>query len=73
VYLANALVPEDARVSVSAQRRDGDQRELTIDHSARAQLTRSTAAWLLVSLAAALVAMWFTVSIAVDHPADRRR
>jgi len=30
-YLANALVPESARVSVNAQRRDRDQSELTIE------------------------------------------
>jgi hypothetical protein len=32
VYLANALVPESDRVAVTAQRRDRDQRELTIDY-----------------------------------------
>jgi hypothetical protein len=31
-YLANALVPESARVAVTAQRRDRDQSELTIDY-----------------------------------------
>ena len=39
VYLANALVPEDDRVSVTAQRRDGDQSELTIDYAVRDALT----------------------------------
>ena len=37
VYLANALVPESARVAVRAQRRDDDQRELTIDYSVRSE------------------------------------
>ncbi|MFI5007369.1 MAG: hypothetical protein ACHQKZ_08010 [Solirubrobacterales bacterium] len=32
-YLANALVPESARLAVTAQRRDGDQSELTIEYS----------------------------------------
>jgi hypothetical protein len=32
-YLANALVPESARVTVTAQRRDRDQRELTIEYT----------------------------------------
>ena len=32
VYLANALVPSTDRVGVTAQRRDADQRELTIDY-----------------------------------------
>ncbi len=32
-YLANALVPESARVAVTAQRRDRDQTELTIEYT----------------------------------------
>jgi hypothetical protein len=36
VYLANALVPDSNRVSVTAQQRDGDQRELTIEFTLRA-------------------------------------
>ena len=32
-YLANALVPESARVTVTAQRRDRDQRELAIEYT----------------------------------------
>jgi hypothetical protein len=35
VYLANALVPASDRVAVTAQRRDADQRELTIDYTLR--------------------------------------
>ena len=35
VYLANALVPENPRVSVTGQRRGGAQRELTIDYVVR--------------------------------------
>lgn len=35
VYLANALVPASDRVSVTAQERDGDQRELTIEFTLR--------------------------------------
>jgi hypothetical protein len=31
VYLANALVPANAAVTITAQRRDVDQRDLTID------------------------------------------
>lgn len=33
VYLANALIPDDRRISVTGQDRDGDQRELTINYS----------------------------------------
>ncbi len=32
VYLANALVPADRRIEITDQRRDVDQRELTIDY-----------------------------------------
>jgi hypothetical protein len=60
VYLANALVPESTRVSVAGQRRDGDQRELTIDYSVRAESTGSAPAWLLVILTSAVFMMWFT-------------
>lgn len=36
VYLANALVPDSDRVTVAAQRRDGNQRELIVDFVVRA-------------------------------------
>jgi hypothetical protein len=32
VYLANALVPRNDRITVVAQRRDPEQRDLTIDY-----------------------------------------
>jgi hypothetical protein len=32
VYLANALLPESDRIAITAQRRDGDQHDLTIDY-----------------------------------------
>jgi hypothetical protein len=51
VYLANALLPESDRVAVTGQRRDNDQTELTIDYVLRAAPPRSTAAWLLGSVA----------------------
>jgi len=35
-YLANALVPDDERVTIKNQRRDGSQRELTIDFAVSA-------------------------------------
>jgi hypothetical protein len=53
VYLANALVPQSHLVAVTAQRRDTDQTELTIDYVLRAAPAGSTAAWLLGSLVAA--------------------
>ncbi|PYR57550.1 MAG: hypothetical protein DMF85_13370 [Acidobacteria bacterium] len=55
VYLANALVPDSDEVAVTAQRRDGDQTELTIDYVLRAASGTSTTAWLLGGIAAAMV------------------
>jgi hypothetical protein len=57
VYLANALVPETYRVAVTAQRRDADQTELTIDYFLRAAPASSTAVMLPGSLAAAAMLM----------------
>jgi hypothetical protein len=57
VYLANALVPDSDDVAISAQRRDGVQRELTIDYVLHAALPTSTEAWMLGSIAGAMVLM----------------
>jgi hypothetical protein len=51
VYLANALIPQSYRVAVTGQRRDADQRELTIDYVLREAPATSTGVWLLSSLA----------------------
>jgi hypothetical protein len=53
VYLANALVPATTQVSVTAQRRDTDQTELTIDYLLRGAPARPPTIWLLGGLAAA--------------------
>ena len=53
VYLANALVPASDRVSVTAQRRDANRTELTIDYTLRAAPARPPAAWLVGGLVAA--------------------
>ncbi len=55
VYLANALLPESTRVSVTAQRRDVDQTEFTIDYIVRAAPPGPRAAWLLGLIAGAAV------------------
>ncbi len=55
VYLANAMVPESDRFAVSAQRRDNDQRELTINYVVRAGPAPYAAAWLLLVIAGVLV------------------
>jgi hypothetical protein len=53
VYLANALVPESHQIAVTAQRRDVNQTELTIDYLVRAAPPRAAAAWVLGGIAAA--------------------
>ena len=55
VYLANALVPRSYRVVVTAQRRDADQTELTIDYVLSAAPAGPGGAWLLGGLAVAAV------------------
>jgi hypothetical protein len=57
VYLANALVPESAQVSVTAQRRTIDQRELTIDCALAAPLGATSRAPIVVTLVFAAVLM----------------
>jgi len=47
VYLANALQPDTDRVAIDAQRRDHEQRELTIDYDLREESSRR--GWLLAS------------------------
>ena len=48
VYLANALVPDDDRISVRRQRRDVGQSELTIDYIVRGGTAEFPAEWLLL-------------------------
>jgi hypothetical protein len=43
VYLANALVPDSDRIAITAQGRDGDQSELTIDYVVNAE--RAVSFW----------------------------
>ena len=45
-YLANALAPQNDRVSVLAQHRDPDQRELTIDYVVRGEPTARLPWWI---------------------------
>lgn len=54
VYLANALVPDSPRVAVTGQRRDFDQRELTIDFTLR-DARRSIDGWGWIGFASALL------------------
>lgn len=55
VYLANALVPESHEVAVTAQHRDGDQRELMIDLAITQAPVASATSWLSMVLISALV------------------
>ena len=59
VYLANALVPRTADVEVTAQRRDDNQTELTIDYLLRADPPSPAPAWAVggLTLAVALSAL----------------
>jgi hypothetical protein len=62
VYLANALVPASPRVSVSAQRRDVDQRELTVDYVLTGTSSEWLDRWTLVNaggLIAVVAALWW--------------
>lgn len=51
VHLANALVPQSDRIGITAQRRDGGQRELTIDFRSRSAAAGAARTWWLGSLA----------------------
>ena len=51
VYLANALVPASARVAVTSQQRDVDQKELAIEYELR-DPARTNASWWLASAGA---------------------
>lgn len=56
VYLSNALVPDSDRVAISAQLRDSDQRDLTIEYVLRDGPESSVAqAWLLGWIAVGIV------------------
>lgn len=61
VYLANALLPASPDVTVTAQRRDVDQTELTIDYLLRAAPPQPAPAWLLSVLAVGVVLSWLLI------------
>jgi len=56
-YLANALVPDTAQISMIEQRRDPRQTRLTIDYTVRAAPVIAGRAWLLVGLPVAALLM----------------
>lgn len=55
VYLANALVPSSGRVAIAAQRRNADQRDLTIEYELRADRATRIGGGLTVAVAGALL------------------
>ncbi len=55
VYLANALVPASDRVTIAAQRRDADQRELVVDYVLRGPSSMSARRGLSVGIAGAFI------------------
>jgi hypothetical protein len=57
VYLANALVPASARIDISDQQRDVDQRELRIDYLLRAGSATLPVRGVVFSIAAGLLVL----------------
>jgi hypothetical protein len=57
VYLANALVPDNARVAVTDQQRDGAQSQLTIHYAVEAAQARDSAIWWLAAVAGVVAAV----------------
>ena len=51
VYLANALVPADARIHITSQQRDREQHELTIDYDVGMSAGWMRSSWLLGAVA----------------------
>jgi hypothetical protein len=68
VYLANALVPENDAVAITAQRRDGDQSALTIDYELRLTPGTSRAVWLLSGIALASLLLATGVRVVRRRP-----
>jgi hypothetical protein len=58
VYLVNALVPTSDRVAVVSQRRDVDQRDVTVEYTLRPDAATRIRGGVLVALAGALI--WLT-------------
>jgi hypothetical protein len=56
-YLANALVPDSDRVTVAAQRRDVDQRDLLVDYTLRGDRATRLRRGLSVGVAGALIVL----------------
>jgi hypothetical protein len=57
VYLANVLIPASDRVAVTAQERDVDQRDFTIDYELKAAASARARHQLLIALGGAVAAL----------------
>jgi hypothetical protein len=69
VYLANALVPHDARVTVGAQRRSATQHELTIAYTVAAARSGREAAVMLL-LTTSVIAVFAPVVVLLSRRAE---
>jgi hypothetical protein len=58
VYLVNALIPASERVAIASQRRDVDQRDVTIEYTLRADPATRVRGGLSVAIAGTLI--WIT-------------
>lgn len=65
VYLANALVPDSNRVTITAQHHSAEQRELAIDYELHAETTAVPWPWILA--AALLISTLFAIRSVPRH------
>ena len=65
VYAANALVPDSDRVRITAQHRDGDQREITIGYLMRDEGEVSQVSWWFGGLAGCALCVLFVMRLRV--------
>jgi hypothetical protein len=73
VYLANVLVPESDRVSIAAQRRDVDQRDLLVAYTLRADPATRTREGLSLGIGGALILIanvWWRRSRQQNYPRE---
>jgi hypothetical protein len=68
VYMANAMVPDSDRVSVTAQHRDPEQRELTVDYVVDAKRAAQAMWPLLAGIIAATIAAAATLGARHQRP-----
>jgi hypothetical protein len=66
VFLANALMPDDDRVVVRAQRRDSDQHDLIIEYELDERSTIHARWWVLLTVAGVLGAVAIFLGVRRD-------